>query len=73
MQKKRVNLMKFLEGIFAQILMTATDLTWPSQLDAEMVEGEKEDGTRNGPVQNCASSAIFSVDAGHVGPGQMST
>ena len=26
--KKRVNLMKFLEGISAQILITATDLTW---------------------------------------------
>jgi DNA replication and repair protein RecF len=29
--KKRVNLMKFLEGISAQILITATDLTWPEQ------------------------------------------
>ena len=50
--KKRVNLMKFLEGIFAQILMTATDLTWPSQLDAEMY----------GPAQN----SILSVDSGRV-------
>jgi DNA replication and repair protein RecF len=29
--KKRVNLMKFLEGISAQILITATDLTWSDQ------------------------------------------
>jgi DNA replication and repair protein RecF len=30
--KKRVNLMKFLEGISAQILITATDLTWSKQI-----------------------------------------
>ena len=29
--KKRVNLMKFLEGISAQILITSTDLTWSEQ------------------------------------------
>lgn len=29
--KKRVNLMSFLESISAQILITATDLTWPEQ------------------------------------------
>jgi DNA replication and repair protein RecF len=29
--KKRVNLMKFLEGVSAQILITATDLTWSDQ------------------------------------------
>jgi DNA replication and repair protein RecF len=29
--KKRANLMRFLEGISAQILITATDLTWPDQ------------------------------------------
>jgi recombinational DNA repair ATPase RecF len=29
--KKRANLMRFLEGISAQILITATDLTWSDQ------------------------------------------
>lgn len=33
--KKRVNLMKFLEGISAQVLITATDLTWSDQFAAE--------------------------------------
>lgn len=31
--KKRVNLMKFLEGISAQILITATDLTWSDRFE----------------------------------------
>ncbi len=31
--KKRVNLLKFLESISAQVLITATDLTWPEQLE----------------------------------------
>ena len=33
--KKRDNLMKFLEGISAQILITATDLTWSDQFQRE--------------------------------------
>ncbi len=33
--KKRVNLMKFLERISAQILITATDLTWPDYFGLE--------------------------------------
>lgn len=33
--KKRVNLMKFLEEISAQILITATDLTWSDQFGVE--------------------------------------
>ncbi|MCM2280514.1 MAG: DNA replication and repair protein RecF [Bdellovibrionaceae bacterium] len=33
--KKRVNLMKFLEGISAQVLITATDLTWSDQFAAD--------------------------------------
>lgn len=34
--KKRVNLMKFLEGISAQILVTATDLTWSDQFALDL-------------------------------------
>lgn len=34
--KKRVNLMKFLEGISAQILITATDLTWSDQFGSDL-------------------------------------
>lgn len=33
--KKRGNLLKFLEAISAQILVTATDLSWPEQFAAE--------------------------------------
>lgn len=33
--KKRVNLMTFLEGISAQVLITATDLTWSDQFAAD--------------------------------------
>ncbi len=34
--KKRVNLMRFLESISAQVLITSTDLTWPDQFAAAM-------------------------------------
>jgi DNA replication and repair protein RecF len=33
--RKRVNLMKFLESISAQVLITSTDLTWPDQFHAD--------------------------------------
>ncbi len=51
--KKRVNLMKFLEGISAQILITATDLTWSNQfaLDRNSIFGVN-------------AGSIRSVDAG---------
>lgn len=52
--KKRANLMKFLEGISAQILITSTDLTWSENFG---------DGTG---ASSDGRNAIFSVQRGQV-------
>ena len=55
--KKRANLMKFLEGISAQILITSTDLTWSENFG---------DGTGVNPDGREGLNAIFSVERGQV-------
>lgn len=48
---KRENLMKFVEGISAQVLITATDLTWPEQFNVG---------------RSLNANSVFSVEEGRI-------
>lgn len=48
---KRENLMKFVEGISAQVLITATDLTWPEQFNVG---------------HSLNANSVFSVEEGRI-------
>ena len=51
--RKRVNLMKFLESISAQVLMTSTDLTWSDQFGADV---NSVFAVREGQIQASSNS-----------------